>query len=103
MQIIHAKLRTNCSALAKDLFNKNILDSPYCLCGEIENAAHFFLKCPRFTAQRNVLMNEISQHSQVSLKIILFGNSSLNNETNTSIFSSVHSYLSTTKRFSENA
>ena len=44
-QILHTRLRTNCSALNNDLFLKRICDSPYCRYGAIENF-HFFLNCP---------------------------------------------------------
>ena len=41
-QILHTRLRTNCSSLNMDLFLKNISDSPLCHCGTLENAQHFF-------------------------------------------------------------
>jgi hypothetical protein len=101
IQVIHTKLRTNCSSLSYDLFKKNISDSPSCQCGEIETASHFFLKCPRYATQRALLVSDISRLTTLSINTILFGDSSLNNDMNTSIFSSVHTYISTTKRFSE--
>ena len=41
-QILHTRIRTNCSSLNLDLFLKNVTDSPLCRCGSIENAQHFF-------------------------------------------------------------
>ena len=41
-QILHTRLRTNCSSLNLDLFLKGITDSPMCRCGSIENSQHFF-------------------------------------------------------------
>ena len=41
-QILHTRLRTNCSSLNLDLFLRNISDSPLCQCGSVENAQHFF-------------------------------------------------------------
>ena len=42
-QILHTRLRTNCSVLNYDLYMKNIIDSPLCRCNNIETAKHFFL------------------------------------------------------------
>ena len=36
-QILHTRLRTNCSSLNFYLFTKNVIDSPLCGCGSIEN------------------------------------------------------------------
>ena len=36
-QVLHTRLRTNCSSLNLDLFLKNISDSPLCRCGSVEN------------------------------------------------------------------
>ena len=37
-QILHARLRMQCSSLNADLFGKNIIPSPSCSCGGFENA-----------------------------------------------------------------
>ena len=47
-QILHTRLRTNCSSLNLDLFLKGITDSPMCRCGSIENSQHFFFHCPYY-------------------------------------------------------
>ena len=41
-QILHTRLRTNCSSLNLDLFLKNIVDTPHCNCGtgSIEDQQH---------------------------------------------------------------
>ena len=98
-QILHTRLRTNCSALNNDLFLKRICDSPYCRCGAIENAFHFFLNCPQYARQRADLIHNVSQHITVSLRVLLFGDSTLSNQTNTTIFEAVHKYIRDSKRF----
>ena len=40
-QILHTRLRTNCSSLNNDLYSKNLTDSPLCRCGSVENTNHF--------------------------------------------------------------
>lgn len=39
-QILHARLRNNC-AIRAHLYNKNLIDNPYCACGQIETTEHF--------------------------------------------------------------
>ena len=45
-QIFHTHLPTNCSNLNNDHYNKNMTDSPLCLCRNLENAFHYLLICP---------------------------------------------------------
>ena len=52
-QILHTRLRTNCSAFAHDLYSKNIVPSPYCSCGLAETTYHYFFVCPKFKVARN--------------------------------------------------
>ena len=44
-QILHTRLRTNCSSLNYYLFSKHITDSPLCRCGTVEDANHYFFEC----------------------------------------------------------
>ena len=48
-QILHARLRMNCSALRHHLYLKNIEPSPYCSCYGIETTAHFLFHCKNYT------------------------------------------------------
>ena len=57
INIIHTKLRHNC-ILNKDLFRRNIIGSPLCYCGQIEDSYHFFFHVPYTIKQETVfLMN----------------------------------------------
>ena len=47
-QILHARLRTNCSALNAHLFIRN-LESPNCICGITETVSHILIDFPRHT------------------------------------------------------
>ena len=102
VQVLHTRLRTQCSALNHDLFKKNISDTPLCRCGSIENTHHFFFKCPFYNIVRNDLLHKVSTLHEVSLKLLLYGNQNLSNDLNTRIFESVHKYILKTKRFSFN-
>ena len=99
LQILHTRLRTNCSSLSSDLFHKNMTDSALCFCGEIENSHHFFLKCHLYTEHRILLLSELSQYCDPIIDVILNGNSSLSYETNVCIFKAVQLYIKRTKRF----
>jgi hypothetical protein len=89
LQISHTRLRTNCSSLAEDLFSKNIIPSPLCVCGQRETTGHIFLDCPLY---KNMI-NCISTYCHVSLNINLFGNTALTDLENEKIFLAVHKYI----------
>ena len=99
-QLLHTRIRTNCSNLNNDLFLKHIIDSPLCLCGNIENANHYFFVCPLYVHQRTTLLSSISQyHNNLTLNILLFVEASLSDDVNKLIFESVQKYIIDTKRF----
>ena len=57
LQNMHTRLRTQCSALNSHLFNKNIINSPLCLCRSEETSKQFLLHCPRYENQRLKMLN----------------------------------------------
>ena len=76
-QILHTRLRTKCSSLNSDLYSKNITESPFCRCGQVENSHHYLLCCPFDIAQRNELFNAVSEYQTISLDLLLYGDASL--------------------------
>ena len=74
-------------------FKKRITDSPLCLCGNVENTDHYFMRCTLYRKQRAELNHKISKHPSVTLQILLFGNPLLSFPTNTLIFEAVHKYV----------
>ena len=98
-QVLHVRIRTKCSSLNSDLYKKEINDSPLCLCGHVENADHFLMKCHNYQAQRVELVRSVSQHTPVTLQALLFGNDSLPININIEIFEAVQTYIVNTKRF----
>lgn len=56
--IIHTRLRHNC-VLNSDLFRCNIINSPLCSCGKLEDTYHYFFTCNKYKEARNVMLNEI--------------------------------------------
>ena len=96
-QILHARLRMNCSFLKYHLYLKNLEPDPLCSCGEVESTSHYLLYCPNYLLQRQCLVTKVG--IPLSLNLLLFGDISLPYETNKSIFLSVQEYIKNTKRF----
>ena len=60
LNILHTRMRNNCSALHNDLCHANLIHSPSCSCGySTENAEHFLLYCKRSDAHRNILYRSL--------------------------------------------
>ena len=100
--IHHARMRIGCSEL-KDDFHENlhVIASSSCDCGAaIEDANHFFTICPRYINERHVLRNTIASFTTFKIQTILFGDKSLDLNTNKLIFGAVHKYIIDTERFS---
>ena len=99
LQVIHTRIRTNCSALSQHLFSKNIIESPDCRCGSVESSSHFFLNCPLYDHIRPSLVNVVSNHSSVSIEHILYGDMTKDIVINKLIFNAVHEFIRDSKRF----
>ena len=99
IQVIHARLRTNCSSLHQHLYFRNIIDSPLCSCGEIESNQHYFFDCRYYREFRDSLFQSVSEITTVSLHTLLFGDETLSLADNEKVFSAVHSYIVDTDRF----
>ena len=100
--IQHARLRTHCSSLREHIFSKNIVLDPYCQCGEIETSEHYLLHCPLYAPQRQILLHDLSNITTITAQILLHGIDVSDTTTNSYIFTSVHKFITTTKRFSSN-
>ena len=98
-QILHSRIRTNCSSLILDIFLKNITETPLGRCDSIENAQRFFFHCRYYEVQRRELMIAISPYLNPSLKLLLNGDSNLSPEINSTILLKVHKYIIDTYRF----
>ena len=97
-QMLHVRLRTNCSCLNYTLFSKNIIQNKFCDCGQIEDTQHFLFHCARNTAQRQIMIEEVQRNCVPTLDILLFGDISLKNHTNCTIFEAVQKFITHSKR-----
>ena len=98
-QIYHARLRTKCSSLRQHLFSKNLIDSPRCACGSVEDNHHFLLVCDQYTDLRRELLTTVSEKCNPTLDVLLYGDLSLSLEENKAIFLAVHDFILKSKRF----
>ena len=97
----HARMRTGCSLLRKDLFyNLHLIEDPHCSCGaDLENAKHYFMHCPNYDDIRTSLRQEITECVPFTVKNLLFGNKNFSYEINTLVFKAVHKFIVASKRF----
>lgn len=98
-QIHHARLRLNCSALNQHLFAKNIIPSPLCVCGVVEDSHHFLFNCNRYQHIRADLINRVSTICVPTLNLLLFGSQNLSCDENAQIFIAVQTFIAKSKRF----
>ena len=100
-QVLHTRLRTDCSALKHHLFAKNIVDSPLCSCGSLETTYHYLFVCRNYSAIRNVMLDTVSRITEPNLRLLLYGDVNLSPTENELVFRVVHKYIESTKRFSD--
>lgn len=102
-QILHTRLRTECSALNQHLFRRNLIPSPNCTCGEVESNKHFLLACPRFNLIRVEMLSKIRQFIPsdilVTTRLLLQGDSNISVENNIRVFKEVQTFIVKTNRF----
>ena len=103
LNIIHTRLRHNC-ILNKDLFRCNIIGSPLCTCGSVEDDYHYFFSCNKYRNARYELFNKIFNIEKlkiVNTHVLLWGDPSLSNEENEYLFSLIHIFIKQSSRFNQ--
>ena len=98
-QVLHSRLRMECSSLNFHLYRRNIVNSPNCACGSIETTEHFLLQCPLFDNPRQQHIGSLNPQTQLTTHLLLFGSPELTIIQNTDIFLSVQKFLLSSKRF----
>ena len=95
-QIMHTRLRTECGSLNYYMYLhwRNLIPSPNCACGAVENNTHFLLRCPRYDEIRVDMINTVTAVT------LLHGNLNLSIDANQEIFKAVHKYICQSKWFS---
>ena len=101
-QINHTRVRTRCSGLNQHLFAKNIVPSPLCACGQIENTRHFLLDCILYHDIRFDMLATISVICTPIIDTLIYGNPDVSINDNIVIFKAVQRFISKSKRLSNN-
>ena len=96
-QILHTRLRLECSPLNEHLYRRNLVNSPLCSCGEIENTTHFIFNCPLYSVPRQTYLAELTQHC--TLKDLLYGKEGVNSTVNEDVFVRVQNFIIHSKKF----
>ena len=96
-QVIHTRLRLNCSSLGSDLLNNHISENANCLfCNVPETVEHYLLHCNN----DNIRLQTIySLGIAVNVNILLKGCPLYDDITNRNIFSVVQEFIRLSKRF----
>ena len=104
-----SRIRLGLSHLREHKFKHSFQDTlnPICICGkDIEIACHYLLACPNYDVERSTLLtiaqiapNILNYSKSQITQVLLYGDTSFKNETNTNILKSTISYLLATKRF----
>ena len=96
-QILHTRIRLECSSLNQHLHKKNLINDPNCSCGQVESTAHFLLTCPRYNQIRQRYFRDIPV--PITVNILLHGATDQNSTCNDLIFKQVQLYIIASKRF----
>ena len=96
-QILHARLRLECSSLNHHLYKENLVDSSLCACGAPETTFHFLLSCASYNEIRQQYFSGLCH--PLTVPILLCGNPEESLAVNNAIFRCVQLYIMATKRF----
>jgi hypothetical protein len=104
-QILHTRLRMECSNLPTDMARLNLTDDISCACGALrENAEHFILTCNNHHVPRAEMLQDLNFLHPMYLNIntLLQGNEELTHNENTRIFTAVQKFIMSSNRFKQN-
>jgi hypothetical protein len=98
-------MRIGCSFLNDDLCtNLHVIPSPNCQCllSVPETPEHYFLSCPFYILQRRDLLDKLTgipNISPINYRLLLYGDTTLDDHSNLQIFKHVHHFITATNRF----
>ena len=96
-QILHARLRMECSSLNAHLHKKKIIPDPSCQCGALESSLHYFFACPRHADARSTYLPR--NLNDYSLHDLLFDVGHNTCEENEDLFRKVQEFIINSERF----
>ena len=99
LNILHTRLRHQCSSLNADLSRIHIINNYKCNCGaSFEDAIHYFLECSLYLNERRRLLNNCDDIN-INIETLLFGNDNYSYKVNSKIFGKVLTFINQSKRF----
>ena len=99
-QILHTRIRLECSSLNAHLYRKNIVPQPTCQCGGFESSYHFFFVCPIFVGARSRYLP--ANLNNLTTRDLLFGMENKTNHENEALFMQVQEFIVESGRFARN-
>jgi hypothetical protein len=99
LNILHTRLRHQCSSLNADLSRIHVINNYKCSCGaSFEDAIHYFLECPLYLNERTLLSD--CDDININIEILLFGNDDYSYDVNSKKkFGKVRTFINQSKRF----
>ena len=104
LSVLHARIRNKCSNLHNDLHNNHLRPTFECNCNQgIEDAEHFFFRCPLFAESRVQLFHSTRSFHPLNVNTckLIYGDPNATDAENTSIFIAVQNFIKSSKRFQE--
>ena len=94
LSVLHARIRNKCSNLNNDLFNNHLRPTFECNCNQgIEDAEHFFFRCPLFAESRVQLFHSTRSFHPLNVNKLIFGVPNATDEENTSICNAAQNFI----------
>ena len=99
-QILHTRIRLECSSLNAHLYRKSIVPEPTCQCGGFESSYHIFFVCPKFVGARSRYLP--ANLNNLTTRDLLFGMENKTNHENEAIFIQIQEIIVESGRFARN-
>ena len=99
-QILHTRIRLECSSLNAHLYRKNIVPEPTCQCGGFESSYHYFFICSIFVDARTRYLP--ANLNNLTTRDLLFGMENKTNHENEALIMKVQEFIVKSGRFTRN-
>ena len=100
VQILHTRIRLECSSLNAHLYRKNIVPEPTCQCGGFESSYHFFFICQIFIDARTRYLP--ANLNDFTTRDLLFGMENKTNHENEALLMKVQEFIVKSGWFTRN-
>ncbi len=104
-EIFHTRLRAKNEDLNQNLYNRNLVPSNECVCGnEVEDISHYLIRCNLYSEKRKLLFTTLEEklgikEAQITPTLLLHGAQTKNEEENRLIIKETIHFILSTRRF----